>query len=70
MAKMQSPLPARKVWAATLANAITSILIYFLNTYALPEPIPSGVQGSILTVITFIVGYFVPPAHDDNIVSA
>lgn len=48
---------------------MTLILVWMLNTYALPEakPIPAEIAVAISTVLSFAVSYFVPPAADDTV---
>lgn len=64
-----SAAPTRKVIAGGLSGSMTLILVWMLNTYALPEakPIPAEIAVAISTVLSFAVSYFVPPAADDTV---
>lgn len=67
MVRMETPAPARKVIGSALAGALTTIAIYVLNTYILAIPLPGEVSAAVATVITFAVGYLLPPAERDQI---
>ena len=60
--------PNRKVGVGAAAGAITVILVWTLNTFALSQtPIPPETASAITTVITFIVSYFVPERPQERI---
>jgi hypothetical protein len=67
-ARMQSRLPARKVWVAAVANAAVALIAGIVNGIADGTPISGEIAGSAMTVISFLLSYFVPPAKDDQIV--
>ncbi len=67
MAKMATAIPARKVYAGTLGAAIGTILTYVLGLI-IGDPVPEVVGGAIITVSTFVMGYYVPPAPVDQVV--
>ncbi|MCE8005935.1 hypothetical protein [Aestuariivita sp.] len=73
MYRMKNNIPTRKVAGGALAAALTSLLIWLLERVflpgILPDGIPAEIQGAILTVIVFLVGYYVPPAARDQIVA-
>lgn len=56
---MEANAPNRKILAAGLAGAITSILAWVLIVTTDVE-IPANVAAAITTVLTFAAGYFVP----------
>lgn len=66
MFKMETNLPARKVVGSSLAVAISTILIYVLKAYG-NVSLPPGLEPAIVTVVTFLVGYYIPPAARDGI---
>lgn len=69
MARMITAMPARKVVGGSLAAAIATIVVWVVNSFVLKDnPLPPHVAGAILTVVTFVVGYYVPPASQDQIV--
>jgi hypothetical protein len=70
MARMRTAAPARKVTAATMAAALATVLVWALNTFALPEAqhITETVAGAITTLLVGLVGYFTPPSPNDQIV--
>lgn len=51
-----NPVPKPKVVAATLAAAITSVIVWILSAYAGVE-IPPEVAAAITTLIAFGAGY-------------
>ena len=68
--KMQSALPARKVWIAGVAGAVTTLLVFVLNLALSEEKqIPAEIAAALVTVVSFLLSYFVPPAKDDQIVA-
>lgn len=67
MVRMEHPAPARKVVGSALAGAVTTIVIYVLNTFILAVPLPGEVAAAVATVIAFAVGYLVPPSERDQI---
>jgi hypothetical protein len=67
MVRMQHPAPARKVMGSALAGALTTIVVYVLNTYVLETPLPGEVAAAVATVVAFAVGYLLPPSERDQI---
>lgn len=55
-------LPTRKVGASGLAGALSILLVWSLNSFVLRpnQTIPGEIASAITTVITFLVGYFIP----------
>jgi hypothetical protein len=68
--KMNSAKPVRKVTAATIGSAVASILVWILNDYALPRPIPDTVVPEIVMLFTFLAGYLTPPGPEERVVAA
>jgi multisubunit Na+/H+ antiporter MnhB subunit len=68
MARMQSAVPARKVWVGGLVGATTTILIYLIETIAKTQ-LPSYIAVAISTVMTSAFAYFISPASDDQVVA-
>lgn len=66
--RQQSALPTRKVLTSGVTGAVTVIIIYVLNTYVLPEPIPVEIGSAIATILSFGMAWIVPPAASDQIV--
>jgi hypothetical protein len=58
----QFGLPTRKVGASGLAGAVSILLVWSLNSFVLRpnQSIPGEIASAITTVITFLVGYFIP----------
>jgi len=50
---------ANKAIGAGFGGAVTTIVVWLLNTYAHAN-IPDYVQGSILTIVSTALVYFVP----------
>lgn len=62
IATKSSVVPTRKVGASALAGAISVVLVWVVNTWALTGSIKitGEVASALTTMITFAVGYFVP----------
>ena len=69
MAKMQSLKPARKVSVAAVVGAVTSLLLWIIESAA-GVKIPSYIATSIMTIVSFIVAWLVPPSADDQVVTS
>jgi hypothetical protein len=60
--------PVRKITAGALAGAISIVLLFVLNTTILStHPIPPEVASAITVILTFIVGYIIPPSPNDGV---
>lgn len=57
-----SYVPTRKVGASALAGALSVILIWITNTFVLTgtTKVTGEVASAFTTILTFLVGYFVP----------
>jgi hypothetical protein len=60
----QSYVPTRKVGASALAGALSVIIVWAVNTFVLTGTIKitGEVASAFTTILTFLVGYFVPEA--------
>ena len=58
-------MPRNKVIGATLGSAIAGLLISGLNRYFEMDIGPEEAV-SITTIVTFIVGWLVPPGRDET----
>lgn len=65
--RQQSARPTNRVVAAGLTGAITTIIVWILNIFVLPEPMPAEVVAALTTIIAVLVAYFVPPGAADQI---
>lgn len=69
MAQQATNRPTQKVVATSLAGAVGTILIWFLNEYA-GVATPQGVNAALVTVLAFAIGWLTPPSiHDQVVVS-
>ncbi len=72
--RMLTNAPASKVNAATVAAALTSLLLYALKAYVikdgadLPEPVQYAIGVLITAAVTFGAGYLTPPAKQDQVI--
>lgn len=72
--QMLSSAPAAKVNAATIAAALTSLVLYLLKAYVIkdatgvPEPVAYAVGVLITAAVTFLAGYITPPASQDQVI--
>jgi hypothetical protein len=68
--KQQSATPTRKVIAGGLAGAVTIIVVYVLNTYLLPKPLPAELVAPITVIVSFAISYLIPPSAVDQVTPA
>jgi len=62
--------PIRKVAASGVAGALTTVVIFVLDTYIMPsKPITAEIAAAITTVMTFAAGYLTPPAENDRVIT-
>ncbi|MCW2864743.1 MAG: hypothetical protein JWP48_6451 [Actinoallomurus sp.] len=59
--KEWTPVPEKKVTAATLAGAVVTILVWILHLTGVD--IPSEVAAAITTVLAAVAGYMAPHTH-------
>ena len=69
--RTESNAPVRKVTVGGIAGAITTILVYVVNTYLAPsKPLTPEIAAAITTIISFVAAYWVRPAASDRVVNA
>lgn len=61
-----SAAPVRKVAAAGLGGAATTLILYIAKHYAGIE-LPADVAGAVTTIVTFGLAYFVPSAPAETL---
>ncbi len=64
--KIETGAPTTKVIGGTLGAAFSTLIIWGLTKAGLT--IDESVKVAITTVITFAVGYMIPPAPGDKVV--
>ena len=67
MTRMATPVPARKVIAASLGSAIATIVLWLVESFG-GLVVPPPVQAAVIVVVTFTLGYFVPPSAGDQVI--
>jgi len=65
--RTETGAPAAKVVGGTMGAAVATLFIWGLSVAGLP--VDESIKVALTTVITFIVGYMIPPAPRDNVVS-
>ncbi|MEM6712131.1 MAG: hypothetical protein AAF590_07595 [Pseudomonadota bacterium] len=65
--KQQNAAPTRKVMAGTLAGALVTLLVAFFSDQV-PQLAEPGVGEALVTLISALISYFVPPGVNDGIV--
>jgi hypothetical protein len=65
-AKTETGAPTTKVIGGALGAAVSTLIIWGLTRSGLA--VDEGVKVALTTVITFGVGYLIPPAPRDNVV--
>ena len=70
-ARMSSKKPVQKVVGVGIGGAVSTLAIWALNAFVLPADnlITGEVAGAATTVITFFVGYVVPPGAGERVVT-
>ena len=60
--------PVKKVGAAGVAGAATTIIVFILNTYILPEtkPLTGEIAAAITTILAFVAAYLTPPGNNEQ----
>ena len=66
MAQQSSPRPTNKVIAGSIGAAIATIIIYVVERW-LGEPLPLEVTTATTTVVSFGLGYLMPPSEADSL---
>jgi hypothetical protein len=54
--------------AGGLAGSLTVVLVFILNTYVLPSPLPAEMASAITVVIGSIISYVTPPGENEHTV--
>lgn len=71
MTRQKNAAPTRKVIAATVGGALAVLLIYALESDLIfGKDLPEHVEVAISTIVVFVLGYWIPPSENDDIVSA
>ena len=68
MTRMMTNVPARKVAASSVGSALSVLGVWALHEFAGVE-MPASVQSALVLCVTFLVGYYVPPARRDQVVA-
>lgn len=68
MTRQETGAPTTKVMSGTVGAALASIVIWALQASSVQ--VPDGTQIAITTVVTFMFGYYTPPAHRDVVRTA
>lgn len=68
MPRTQTNMPVRKVTIGALAGAMSVMIIWVLKTNG--TEVPGEVASAFTTILTFVVGYVVPPSEFDQVVVA
>lgn len=63
--RMESAAPTRKVWTGAVISAAVGIIVWAVEAAGVDVPVV--VATSMVTVITAVGQYFMPPASDDGI---
>ncbi len=61
-----SAAPVRKVTAGALAAALTTVLVYVLQT-AFALTISAEVAAAATTILGFLAAYLIPPAEGETV---
>ena len=66
MTRMATSKPARKVIASSIGAAVATLVIWCIQIWFGVET-PPPVQAAITVIVSFLLGYYVPPAPQDQI---
>jgi hypothetical protein len=67
-ARQETGAPTTKVMSGTVGAALASLVIWALQAFNVA--VPDGTQIAITTVVTFMFGYYTPPAQRDVVGAA
>lgn len=67
MTRMITNIPARKVAASSIGSAVSVLGVWALQEFA-NVTMPAAVQSALVLCVTFLMGYYVPPAPRDQVV--
>jgi len=62
--QMATSVPSRKVLSSGAAGAIVTIIIWAIQAFA-KVTIPAEVAAALVTLLSALTGYFVPPSQND-----
>lgn len=66
MAQMMTNRPARKVAAGSVGSALSVLAVWALAEFGGID-MPTGVESAFVLLVTFLVGYYVPPSPHDQV---
>jgi hypothetical protein len=69
MARSATVYPTRKVAAAGLAGAVSTVFVWGLHQFFYVD-IPQEVAAACITILAFFAGYITPPANGEVIEDA
>lgn len=59
--------PARKVTAGGISVPLSMVLVYVLDRYVLPEPLPVEIATAVGGIVAVLVAYFTPPGDGEGV---
>ena len=68
MPRMKTLAPAQKVVGASLGGALGVIALTIVENIFPALEITKELQLAVMTVTAFVVGYYVPPGRNDEVV--
>jgi hypothetical protein len=68
-AQTESSAPVRKVTAAGIAGAASTVLVFAVNRFLPGVTIPPAISAALTTAITFVTGYVTSPGEKDSVVT-
>lgn len=69
--QQQSALPTRKVAAGSATAAVSTVVVWVINTYKLlpgGQQVPADVALAVTTLLSFLASYLTRPSAADQIV--
>jgi hypothetical protein len=65
----QTYVPTNKTIGSTVGSAVGVIVVWLINEYVRPldSPLPVEIQGAITVLVTFALGYLVPPGKREAV---
>jgi len=60
---MSTGLPAQKVMGSTIGAAVASLIVSVFQ-----DVLPASTEIPLVTIVTFLVGYFIPASPNDTLV--
>jgi len=67
--RMAENVTTRKVAGISIASAIATLIVFGVNRFVMNESLPAEVSAAAMTLLAYVVGYYVRPSMRDQVVT-